>query len=60
MSKISPAALQEVQDALERYRNEVDDSGLSPDTKRTYIRHADAFVRWLADNFTPGSQRKGR
>ena len=60
MPKISPVALQEVQDALERYRNEVDDTDLSPKTKKTYIRHASTFVRWLADNFTPGSQLKSR
>ena len=54
MSKISPAALREVQDALERYRNEVESTRMSTDTKWTYLRHASTFVRWLADDFTPG------
>ena len=55
MSRINPVALQEVQDALERYRNEVESTRLRPKTKETYLRHAGTFVRWLADDFTPGA-----
>lgn len=54
MPKISAAALREVQDALEQYRNEVEISNLKHKTKKTYIRHSGTFVRWLNDDFTPG------
>ena len=55
MSKINPDALKEVQDALERYREEVEQSPLSLSAKNTYLLHARQFVRWLDDNFTPGA-----
>ncbi len=54
MPKISQDALREVQDALERYREVVEASDMTLATKRTYLLHSHNFVRWLADNFTPG------
>ena len=55
MPKISPEALNEVQKALGRYVQEVEKAPLYPSTKRTYIRHARTFVRWLDDDFEPGA-----
>ena len=55
MAKISESALWEVQVALEAYRREVRDSGLKESTKLTYMRHADTFVRWLNEDFVPGT-----
>jgi len=54
MPGVSNSALREVELALERYRLEVEASRLRPKTKWTYLRHADTFVRWLRDDFTPG------
>lgn len=55
MPKISRDALRQVQDALEQYEDEVDDSLLKRSTKHTYILHAQNFVRWLDDDFEPGT-----
>lgn len=49
------ACLEDVKNALENYREEVNASNLAPETKRTYLRHADTFVRWLDDDFVPGA-----
>lgn len=54
--KISKQALEEVRAALERYREEVAEAGLAPLTEKTYLHHAETFVRWLEDDFTPGSR----
>ena len=55
MTKVSESTIREVQVALEAYRREVHDSGLKESTKWTYLRHADTFVRWLNDDFVPGT-----
>ena len=54
MAKISKAALEEVQRALERYEEEVKESGLRLSSQATRVGEATRFVRWLADNYTPG------
>ncbi len=54
MPKVTLLTLHEVKDALERYRREVEGTGMAPATKRTYLTHSENFVRWLADDFTPG------
>jgi len=56
VSKISPEALREVQDALDRYTAEVKGTNLAEWTKKTYLDHALQFVRWLKDEFTPGDK----
>ena len=53
--KISKTALDEIRAALLKYEQEVDQSRLREKTKRTYLHHASTFVRWLADDFTPGA-----
>ena len=52
--KIKQPALQEVEAALERYKREVEETGLAPNTIKTYVLHAEHFVRWLKDDFEPG------
>ena len=53
--RIDPNCQRQVSEALEDYRKEVNAANLAPDTKRTYIRHAETFVRWLHGDFEPGS-----
>ncbi len=55
MAKISPAALSEVQEALGRYTEVVEATEMTPSSKKTYLLHAEQFLRWLADNFEPGA-----
>ena len=54
MPEINAEALRLVNEALERYEHEVDATNLTPESKRTYIGHAQQFVRWLDDDFEPG------
>lgn len=55
MPKVSPETLAEVRNAFKRYEREVNASRLGIRTKSTYIHRAELFVRWLEDDFTPGS-----
>ena len=52
--RLDDECLKRVEKLLEVYHLEVEESDLAPDTKRTYLRHAETFVRWLAGDFTPG------
>lgn len=54
MPKINAEALRVVKGALSKYEDEVNGTALRPNTKETYILHADNFVRWLEDDFEPG------
>ena len=54
--KVSPGTLQEVNKALERYVAELEATNLSKVSKQNYERYADCFVRWLRDDFMPGSR----
>lgn len=56
MTHISPECLSQVRKALEAYREEVEATNLTHDTKGTYLRHAESFVRWLDGDFEPGSK----
>ena len=58
MPKISRGSLREVQEALARYTIEVEESALAQASKDTYLLHANHFVRWLDDDFTPGETLK--
>ena len=55
MAKLDSETLEKVQDLLEGYEREVEATGLQPSSKSTYILHARHFVRWLDDDFDPGS-----
>lgn len=54
MVKIRPQALTAVKEALEHYEVEVKESKLRPKSQQTYLLHAQHFVRWIEDDFTPG------
>ena len=58
MPKVSPEILKAVQDALDRYEREVEDTPLTTSAKNTYLLHARNFVRWLEDDFEPGATLK--
>ena len=55
---VSHKALQEVEEALRVYQNEVESSkSLAHSTKRTYLSHSAEFVRWLKGDFVPGAKK---
>ena len=56
MARLDPVCRQKVKEALEVYRNEVEKSNLAPNTKKTYLLHSENFVRWLHEDFEPGSR----
>jgi len=56
--RISSQALKEVEAALEQYHRDVAQAGLAQTTAKTYLTHADDFVRWLKDDFVPGIRKK--
>ena len=58
MPKVSDEVLRAVQDALERYEAEVSDTLMASNTKKTYVLHAEHFVRWLGDDFELGATLK--
>ena len=45
---------------LDRYTDEVETSPLKANTKRTYLLHAENFVKWLHDDFEPGGTLTGQ
>ena len=51
---VSPQALSEVETALQDYIRVVETSGMALTSRKTYINHADQFVRWLKQEFQPG------
>src|SRR5258708_7624361 len=55
-TRISCAAMLEVMSALEDYWAAIETSDLSEASKNIYINHADNFVRWMRDDFIPGSR----
>ena len=60
MAKISQSALAEIRAALEAYKDEVMATPLADSSKRTYIPHAENFVRWLDEDFEPGENGRRR
>ena len=54
--KVTPSALIEIKAALAEYTEEVEATSMSINTKGTYLRHANTFVRWLEDDFIPGER----
>ena len=55
MPKVSAGTLREVQAAFEEYKTAVKETLMSESSQWTYITHTEQFVRWLDDQFTPGS-----
>ena len=60
MPKISHECLKIIQEALERYIEEVENSLLSIESKKTYKEHPRNFVRWLDNDFEPGILLRGQ
>ncbi len=60
MSKVNEACLAQVKQFLEQYIDEVDRSGLTEKSAKTYKLHVDQFVRWLDDDFIPGDRVQRR
>jgi len=56
-TRISPAAMSELMDAMKKYADAVLVSGLSMSSQATYIDHVNAFMRWLRYDFEPGSRK---
>ena len=59
MPKLDPATTRKVERAAERYLSEVDESLMTENSKGTYRRHVEHFVRWLNDDFEPGGTLVG-
>lgn len=57
-SRLPPEVLALVEAALRQYEAEVGFAPLAEASKRTYLLHADSFVRWLRGEFEPGGRRK--
>ena len=54
---MSATTMNEVSAAFLAYREVVSASGLAPQSQRTYVRHAETFVRWLHGDFVPGARK---
>ena len=59
MPKLDLDAMRQVQGALEHYEEEVAATEMTVESKRTYLLHANQFVRWLNDDFEPGATLRG-
>ena len=59
MPKVSQQTLDEVREALDGYSRELESSSLAPGTIVNYVRFTNRFVRWLEDDFEPGSRTLG-
>ena len=57
-SRLSTAALSEVEEALKAYYDAVESSDLSQSSQATYIDMANNFVRWARGDFEPGSRKE--
>ena len=60
MPRVSEACFEQVKQLLEQYIDEVDRSGLTEKSARTYKLHAEQFVRWLDHDFIPGDRVRRR
>ena len=52
--RVSRDALAEVEQAYVEYKQVVEPSGMALTSRKTYVIHADQFVRWLRREFQPG------
>lgn len=56
--KVSPELLKQLNELLDTYTQDVKSAGLEPSTEKTYLLHADHFVRWCNGEFVPGARLK--
>ena len=55
-TRISPAAMLEVMEAVDGYWEELEASDLSPMSRVIYMTQVDNFVSWMRGEFIPGSR----
>ena len=53
--QVKGKTLADVEKALKKYEQVVEEAPLAPSSKRTYVLHAHHFVRWLKGDFEPGA-----
>ena len=58
--RVSYKVLEEVEQAYQQYEEEVRNSDMALVSRKTYIIHADQFVRWLKREFQPGAHAGNR
>jgi hypothetical protein len=58
--KVNQAALREIEEALDHWLAEVEQSHLSPTGKSTYADHPSRFVRWLKGEYQFDKRRGDR
>lgn len=56
--KLSAFSMKEVEAALEKYHAVVHAAKMAKTTEKTYLLHADNFVRWLKGEFEPGKNKR--
>jgi hypothetical protein len=56
--RVTSKALQEIESAFRDYEREVESSNMTGSTKHTYLLHAENFLRWLKDEFVPGTRKQ--
>lgn len=59
-TKISPSAMSEVLTALDGYWDALEASDLTERSKGIYMAMAENFVRWMRNDFVPGSRMMPR
>ena len=55
--KTDRQTMQEIRRLLDAYIQECNENLGTPQSRGTYIRYADMFVRWIDDSFNPGATR---
>ncbi len=56
MAEINTEALRQVEEARRRYSSICETNLGTRNSRDTYYRYADMFVRWLRGEFTPGEK----
>ncbi|SHN52700.1 hypothetical protein SAMN04487896_0243 [Paenibacillus sp. ov031] len=56
--KVSPELIKQLNELLNAYTQDVKNAGLKPSAERTYLLHAENFVRWCNGDFVPGARLK--
>ena len=59
-TELSHEFLEAVRQSLARYKETVEATDMTPESKRTYLLHSEQFVRWLYGDFEPGVYARAR
>ena len=57
--RLDSMCMKQVEDALDAYIDEINESELVPNTKRTMIDHSTRFVRWIKGEYEVGERLPG-